>query len=126
MTRQERLGYVRTVRELSRERRVMSLTDAGRRRQRSWLLDIGPATEHEDVLVRVLLAVVATDRPTFDTVIGACRAVLEVRRLRATARRVVTFSAADARAEFEDALLATTLDWLRDLQSRKRKRDRAT
>jgi DNA-binding PadR family transcriptional regulator len=124
LTRQERLGYIRTDPALSRgSRRVWALTEAGDRRQRSWILAAGPDTDHDDILVRVLLAVAATDRATFDAVIAAGLRILEQRRRRSPAGRAGAVTAPQALAEFDRALAVTTIDWLRRLRGRPRERD---
>lgn len=122
LTRQERLGYIRADPELSRgQRRVWVLTGAGQQRQRSWIL-AGEGADHEDVVVRALLAVAAADRATFDTVIAACLRTMELRRRR-PARRTGPVSAPQALADFDQALAVTTLDWLRRLSGRPREQD---
>ena len=123
LTRQERLGYIRADEALSRgQRRVWALTEAGRRRQQSWILESTPDAGHEDIVVRALLAVAAADRDTFDTVIAAGLRTLELRR-RPAARRTGPVSAPQALADFDHALAVTTLDWLRHLRGRRREQD---
>src|SRR4051794_39794033 len=76
--RQERFGYVRAeVGAEKRSRPVCVLTEAGERRQRSWMLDLPQEIGEADVLDRVLLAVTATDRTTFEAVLGSCIAAME-------------------------------------------------
>lgn len=125
LTRQERLGYIRADAALSRgPRRVWTLTGAGQQRQQSWMLAAGPGTDHEDILIRALLAVAAADRATFDTVIASSLRTLELRRRRGTpARRTGPVSAPQALADFDEALAVTTLDWLRRLRGRPREQD---
>jgi DNA-binding PadR family transcriptional regulator len=123
LTRQERLGYIRAEAMARGPRRVWALTEAGRRRQRSWILEAGPATGHEDIVVRALLAVAAADRDTLDTVIAGGLRTLERRRRHAPARRTGPVSAPQALADFDEALAVTTLDWLRRLRGRPREQD---
>jgi DNA-binding PadR family transcriptional regulator len=126
LTRQERSGLVRpeTARRASTQR-LRALTEAGHRRQRSWLLDVRRDTGTDEILTRVLLALTAADRPTFDTVTGSCLAVLELRRLhaRTTHPAADALSARQARAQFDETIAASMLEWLGKLRNSPRKRD---
>jgi DNA-binding PadR family transcriptional regulator len=127
LNRLERLGYVRTA-AVTRPgtRRVCTLTDAGRARQRAWMLDVPESPGGTDVVDRVLLATTAADRVTFDAVVGACLAVLEAQRQRAASHRTVAaVSARQARAELDDIMADSVLTWLRWLAGRPRGRDAA-
>ncbi|WIN00624.1 hypothetical protein ACTOB_004339 [Actinoplanes oblitus] len=124
LNRQEKLGHVRPLDGAARRGpRVCALTDAGRDRQRAWLLDVPDRLTRAEVLDRVLLTMAATDRATFEAVIAGCLAVLEPQRRRRPARARV--SAPYALAEYEDAVTATLCEWLRDLAGRTRERDAA-
>ncbi|WP_203818052.1 hypothetical protein [Paractinoplanes ferrugineus] len=124
--RQERLGLVRSrATPAQPRRRSWALTDAGARRQRMWLLRVPAEFTPDDVRIRVLLAVAATDRATFDMVVQVCLAQLELSRLRAApAPASADLSPASARAELTDAALAAEVAWLRSLHTRRRARDR--
>jgi len=124
LSRQERLGFVRAVATAAQPRqRRYELTEAGGRRQRSWLLRVPSTFTPEDIRTRVLLAVTATDRATFDMVVGVCLAHLELSRLREPGLSAPVLSAAAARAELADAALAAEVAWLHSLRTRHRERD---
>jgi hypothetical protein len=125
LTRQERSGLLRT--EVTRaSQRSFVTTEAGHRRQRLWLLGVHPETDPDDILTRVLLAIAATDRPTFDIVTGSCLAALEVERLRAPAgHRAPPLSAESARQELDEATAAALLQWLSRIRGQPRARDRS-
>ncbi|MGX6601294.1 hypothetical protein ACWKSP_04015 [Micromonosporaceae bacterium Da 78-11] len=125
LTRQERLGYLRAeIAQARGARPVCSVTEAGRRRQQAWLLELGPEASEADVRDRVLLAVTATDRPTFDTVLGSCIAAMEARRRRAdVGEPAAAVSVREALAEFDGAMTSSVLDWLHHLRGRPRTRD---
>lgn len=123
LTRQERLGYARTDRMPGRQRRF-SLTDAGRRRQRVWLLDVREDISLAEIRLRGLLAVAVPERSTFDTVIDSCLATLELRQRRAVAEPASPdISVRAARDRHDELLAAATLDWLRELRAGHRVRD---
>lgn len=126
LTRQERLGFVRAA-NASRPAKQLQfeLTDAGVRRQRMWMLRVPADFTPDDIRSRVLLAVTATDRSTFETVVAVCLALLELHRLRTEEPQpAAVLSPASARAELADAALAAQLSWLQNLRSRPRDRDR--
>ena len=128
LNRQERLGTVRpsTRKALPRAPRLYTPTDAGLDRQRAWLLGVPGDGTDQEVLDRVLLAMAATDRATFDAVVAACLSALESRRPRpGTRRRPATLSAGEARAELEAAMAASAIGWVRRLAERPRERDSA-
>jgi DNA-binding PadR family transcriptional regulator len=127
LNRQERLGHVRTAAVASPgSRRVCTLTDAGRVRQRAWMLDVPDDPAGADVVDRVLLAMAAADRATFDAVVGACLAALEAQRQRVAGHHTVAVvSARQARAELDDIMADSVLTWLRWLAGRPRGRDAA-
>ncbi|WP_033341554.1 hypothetical protein [Catenuloplanes japonicus] len=125
MTRLERLGHIRPDAARSRAQyRVWTVTDAGHRSWRAWILDVRAGAAQEDIVVRALLALAATDRPTYETVIAACTACLETRRHHPRRRRPL--SAPDALDDLDDAVAATALRWLRRLRTRPRARARVT
>ena len=77
LSRLERLGHVRSSRTPSPDKRkVCDLTETGRRQQRAWMLEIPPESGPPEVVLRVLLAVAAADRPTLDAVLDSCIAVM--------------------------------------------------
>ncbi|MEU4237548.1 hypothetical protein [Actinoplanes sp. NPDC026619] len=118
LTRQQRLGYVRTEEALSRGRkRVWVLTDAGRRRGRDWLLEDGPGSEVEDVVVRALIAL-AADGIDVEAVVGSGVAALERRLPRPVAGGRHLGTIAEVRAAYEDETVKATLRWLRRLHAR--------
>ncbi|MEU4156382.1 hypothetical protein [Actinoplanes sp. NPDC026670] len=124
LNRQERVGYVRTAAVASPgTRRVCTLTDAGRRRQRTWMLEVPPALSEAEVIDRVLLAMTAGDRATFDTVVAACLAVLQSAPSPPDLDPAPVVSARHARAELEEIRTASVLTWLRRLGDRPRGRD---
>jgi DNA-binding PadR family transcriptional regulator len=126
LTRQERLGYVRAA-NASRpaKQRQFELTEAGARRQRMWMLRVPADCTPDDIRTRVLLAVTAADRSTFETVVAVCLALLELNTLRVDEPQpTAVLSAASARAELAAAALAAQLSWLQTLRSRPRDRDR--
>ncbi|BCY11450.1 hypothetical protein [Actinoplanes sp. L3-i22] len=128
LNRQERLGHVRTStrKTLPKAPRLYTPTDAGLARQRTWILDVPAGSSAPDVLDRVLLAMVASERATFDAVVAACLAVLEAQRPRPRSRRRESvLSARHARAELEAAMASSTISWVRDLGERPRERDTA-
>ncbi|GIE29433.1 hypothetical protein Ait01nite_024780 [Actinoplanes italicus] len=127
LNRLERLEYVRTAAVVRPgTRRVCTLTDAGRARQRAWLLDVPENPTGGDVVDRVLLAMTAADRVTFDAVVGSCLAALEAQRQRADGHRTMAaVSARQARAELDDIMADSVLTWLRWLAGRPRGRDAA-
>ncbi|GAA2642761.1 hypothetical protein [Paractinoplanes durhamensis] len=123
LNRLERLGHARTD-GLPGTRRRFLLTEAGERRQRTWLLDVRDDVSPEEIRIRGLLAVAVTDRATFDTVIGSCLAVLELQQIRARAEAGGSLiSVRHARHAHEELLVAATLDWLRGLRAGRRLRD---
>jgi DNA-binding PadR family transcriptional regulator len=124
LTRQERLGFVRTDGAPGRRRR-WQLTDAGHRRQRTWLLDVRDDVPPAEIRIRGLLAVAVTDRATFDTVIGSCLATLELQQMRTKPAPSTTLSAHFARSTYRELLAEATLDWLRGLRAGHRARDDA-
>ena len=126
LTRQERLGLVRSAASPTHARqRRFELTDAGARRQRMWLLRVPPDATPDDISTRALLAIEAVDRSTFDMVISVCLTHLELTRLRtAPTTPDAPISAETARAELTDATLAAEVAWLQSLQSHPRERDR--
>jgi DNA-binding PadR family transcriptional regulator len=128
LTRQERLGYVRAAASPARSRqRRYELTETGARRQRMWLLRVPPDADPDDVRTRVLLAIEATDRATFDMVVQVCLAHLELSRLRTDPGHPdAALSPQSARAELINAGLAAEVNWLHSLRSRPRRRDQAT
>jgi DNA-binding PadR family transcriptional regulator len=125
LARQERLGLVRTTAASAQaKQRVYALTEAGSRRQRMWLLRLPADAGPDDIRTRVLLAVEATDRDTFETVVAVCLAHLELSRLPGDPDgREPALTSQVARTELADASLAAQLDWLRRLRARPRKRD---
>ncbi len=123
LTRQERLGHVRTGGR--RGPRTYTLTEAGQLRQRAWILDVPPEAGGQDVLDRVLLAMAATDRATFDAVVASCLVALESQRTRPASRRREVVSAPDARAELEAMMASSAIKWVRHLAGRRRERDAA-
>jgi DNA-binding PadR family transcriptional regulator len=127
LNRQERLGYVRTAAATAQSsRRVCTLTETGHHRQRSWLLEIPHDLSEADVIDRVLLAMTAADRATFDTVVAGCLATMETQRRRAGSRRQQPVrSAQHARAELDDMVASSVRAWLRQLAGRARWRDAA-
>jgi len=126
LTRQERLGFVRSAAFPTHARqRRWELTEEGSRRQRMWMLRMPSDFSAEDVRTRVLLAIEATDRATFEMVLSVCLAQLELTRLRADPGRPGAALTADAaRAELADAGLAAEVTWLQNLRLRQRDRDR--
>jgi hypothetical protein len=88
-----------------------------------WLLRVPPDAGADEVRTRVLLAIEATDRATFDMVVSVCLAHLELSRLRTDIHREA-LSAEAARAELTDATLAAEVGWLQSLRTRQRQRDR--
>jgi len=127
LSRQERLGFVRSAGSPTQARqRHWELTDEGGRRQRMWMLRMPSDFSAEDVRTRVLLAIEATDRPTFEMVLSVCLAHLELTRLRADpGRPEAALTAEAARAELADASLVAEVTWLQNLRLRQRDRDRA-
>jgi hypothetical protein len=126
LTRQERLGFTRSAASPTHARqRHWELTEEGSRRQRMWMLRMPSDFSAEDVRTRVLLAIEAADRPTFEMVLSVCLAHLELTRLRAEPGRPgATLTADAARAERADAGLASEVTWLQNLRLRRRDRDR--
>ena len=126
LSRQERLGFVRSAGSPTQARqRHWELTEEGSRRQRMWMLRMPSDVSTDDVCTRVLLAIEATDRPTFEMVLSVCLAHLELTRLRADpAARDAPLTAEAARAELGDATLASEVGWLQMLRTRQRVRDR--
>jgi DNA-binding PadR family transcriptional regulator len=123
LNRQEKLGYARTDGMPGRQRRFQ-LTEAGRRRQRAWLLDVRGDVGLAEIRTRALLAVAVTDRATFDTLIGSYLATLELQRMRAGAGSARSPLSVRAARDTHDGLLAAaTLDWLRELRAGRRVRD---
>ncbi|GIF09062.1 hypothetical protein [Actinoplanes siamensis] len=121
LKRLERLGHVRTGGS-----KTFTLTDTGHRRQRSWILDVSRDASGQDILDRVLLAMAATERETFDAVVASCLAVLESRRPRGGPRGPEPLvSAPRARAELDAVMAASALKWVRHLAGRPRERDAA-
>ena len=127
LTRQERLGFVRSAASPAHARqRRYELTEAGSRRQGMWMLRVPADFGAEDVRTRVLLAIEASDRATFEMVVSVCLAHLELSRLRAAPGRPdAPLSAESARVELVDAALAAEVTWLQNLRARRRERDRA-
>lgn len=123
LTRQERLGHVRNSGR--RGPRTYTLTEAGVLRQRAWIREVPPESTGQEVLDRVLLAMAATERSTFDAVVAACLAVLEAQRARAGSRKREVVSAQDARAELEAMMASSAIKWVRHLAGRRRERDAA-
>ncbi|MEU4623641.1 PadR family transcriptional regulator [Actinoplanes sp. NPDC023801] len=125
LNRLERLGYVRTAAVVRPgTRRVCTVSDAGRARQRAWLLDVPAGPAGTDVVDRVLLAMTAADRATFDAVVGACLTAMQAQRQRAAGHNTaVAVSAPAARAELDDIMADSVLTWLRRLAGRPRGRD---
>ncbi|MFI1996359.1 hypothetical protein [Actinoplanes sp. NPDC020271] len=124
LTRQERLGHVRASGR-RRGPRTYTLTENGQRRQRAWMLDVPADASGPDVLDRVLLAMAATDRVTFDAVVASCLVALESQRARPASRRREVVSAPDARAELEAMMASSAIRWVRHLAGRRRERDAA-
>ena len=127
LTRQERLGFVRSAASPAQARqRRYELTEEGARRQRMWMLRVPADFSAEDVRTRVLLAIESTDRATFEMVVSVCLAHLELSRLRTNPGRPgAPLSADSARAELTDAGLAAEVTWLQGLRTRARQRDHA-
>ncbi|XVV15911.1 hypothetical protein ACQP2X_16635 [Actinoplanes sp. CA-131856] len=124
LRRQERLGYVGTEAPAQPRRPVVCfLTDAGHARQRAWMLGVPADVTGEDVMARVLLATAAADRETFDAVIESCLTALKSQRSRT--RRPAMLEAGSALTEYEDAVAASLVAWLRRLAGRPRRRDAA-
>jgi hypothetical protein len=127
LSRQERLGHVQiSNRKTLSKSRLYTLTDAGRGRQRSWIVDVPEGSSGPDVLDRVLLATAATDRATFDAVVAASLVALGARRPRSGSRkRQPVVTAGHARAELDAAMASTAIEWVRRLAERPRERDAA-
>jgi hypothetical protein len=125
LTRQERLGFVRAVAVPGQpKQRRFELTEAGGRRQRTWLLRVPADAGADDIRTRVLLAVAAADRSTFEMVVAVCLAHLELSRLRTDGTRPAAALSADrARAELAEAALTAQFTWLQGMRSRPRDRD---
>ncbi|GAA2710216.1 hypothetical protein [Actinoplanes palleronii] len=124
LSRQEKLGYVELRKGAARKSpRTCALTEAGRLRQRAWILDVPDELSGAEILDRVLLAMAATDRPTFEAVVEQCLTALDAQLPRRRHRAVV--SAPYALAEYEDVVAASTRKWLRELVGRRRERDAA-
>jgi DNA-binding PadR family transcriptional regulator len=126
LNRQERLGYVGTRRRSASTRtpRIYTLTEAGRRRQQSWIVDVPGDVSGPDVVDRVLLATAASGRTTFDAVLASCLTVLESQRPRTGSRkRDPVISARHARAELEAVVTSSVIKWMRELTGRPRERD---
>ncbi|MCU7727911.1 hypothetical protein ODJ79_29695 [Actinoplanes sp. KI2] len=126
LTRQERLGLVRSAASPAHPRqRHWEPTEEGSRRQRMWMLRMPADFSAEDVRTRVLLAIEATDRATFEMVLSVCLAQIELTRLRAgPGPPDAALTAEAARAELADAGLAAEVTWLQTLRLRRRERDR--
>ncbi|WP_436532987.1 hypothetical protein [Actinoplanes sp. HUAS TT8] len=121
LTRQERLGHVRTSGRHGP--RAYTLTEAGVLRQRAWIRDVPADSGPQDVLDRVLLAMAATDRATFDAVVAAGLDALEAQRARPGSRKRDVLSAPDARAELEAMMASSAIRWVRQVSGRRRERD---
>lgn len=125
LIRQERLGDVRVINAARpAKQRRFELTDAGRRHQREWLLRVPADATFDDVRTRVLLAVAAADRPTFETVVAVCLAHVELSMRPSPSD--APLSPGRARAELAGAVLAAQLAWLQGLRHRPRDRDRVS
>ncbi|BCY11529.1 PadR family transcriptional regulator [Actinoplanes sp. L3-i22] len=126
LARQERLGNVRLAPVRSGKQRVYALTEAGRRRQRAWIVDVPGNAGGADLVARVLLAMTATDRETFDAVVAACLAVVAAQRRDVSGLPAVrVMSPLRARAKFDDAVSTSLVVWLHDLAAQPRERDAA-
>ncbi len=124
LNRQEKLGHIHLLRGVTRKApQVCATTEAGRLRQRAWILEVPPGPGVAEVLDRVLLAMAAADRATFEAVVQRCLAAMEASRSRRRARPVV--SAPNALAEYDDVVAASLRKWLRGLAGRPRERDAA-
>jgi len=125
LTRQERLGFVRSAASPAHARqRNYELTETGARRQRMWLLRVPADFTADDVRIRVLLAIEAADRATYEMVVSVCLAHLELSRLRPEhSHPQRPLSAEVARAELADAALLAEVAWLQSLRARHRERD---
>ncbi|MFC4063679.1 hypothetical protein [Actinoplanes subglobosus] len=126
LRRLERQGHVRdlTTAKLA-IRRICTVTDAGRQRQRSWLLDVPAEMTGPEAVDRVLLAMTASDRATFEQVAAACVATLEARHQREARMPRPVMSARYALEEFEDVVTVSAITWISDLTGRCRERDAA-
>ncbi|WP_433378457.1 hypothetical protein ACQPZX_11720 [Actinoplanes sp. CA-142083] len=125
LSRHERLGLVRSAASPTHARqRRYEITETGERRQRMWLLRVPPDAGAEEVRTRVLVAIEATDRATFEMVVSVCLAHVELSRLRTEPSQAAALSAESARAELSDATLAAEVGWLHNLRTRRRQRDR--
>ncbi|GIF23483.1 DNA-binding PadR family transcriptional regulator [Actinoplanes tereljensis] len=120
LVRLQRVGHVYTDQVLSHgAKRVWSITEAGRHRQRSWIVDVGPEEAVEDLVARVLIALAATDRATFEAVVESCLTRFEGRRPR-VARRAGVTTPAEARSAFDTEVAKATLRWLQQLRTHDR------
>ena len=125
LTRQERLGLVRSAASpLHARQRQWELTETGSRRQRMWLLRVPADFTPDDIRTRVLLAIEAADRATYEMVVSVCLAHLELTRLRTEQPHPERpLSAETARAELAEAALLAEVAWLQTLRTRHRERD---
>ncbi|GIE92454.1 hypothetical protein SAMN06264365_14413 [Actinoplanes regularis] len=124
LNRQEKLGHIHLLKGATQKSpQVCAPTEAGRLRQRAWILEVPPEPDLAEVLDRVLLAMAAADRATFEAVVERCLAALDASRPRRRARAVV--SAPHALAEYDDVVAASLRKWLRGLAGRPRDRDAA-
>ena len=125
LAREERLGSVTTASTGRAQQRLYALTEAGDRRQRAWMLRVPAGAGADDIRVRVLLALAAADRVTYESVLSACVAHLELLRPRTDPPAPdAALSPEEARRELADAYLNAQLVWVRDLRARRRDRDR--
>ncbi|MET7419659.1 hypothetical protein [Dactylosporangium sp. NPDC005555] len=117
VTRLERSGHI-TLRaprpDVQRNRPLCTLTMAGRRRQRQWLMGIDAATSGNDIYLRGLLAVEAADPETFEAYVH--NSLVTVRQQQRSATTLAgLFGAERARTAFElERARALTL-WLHGL-----------
>jgi len=126
LRRQAAFGYIRPGGTAARNNQpVWQLTETGRHRQHAWQLDIRPGADSHELLIRVLLAVEAADRGTYEAVIDTCLAMVEQRRNQSRLRRGPMLATADVRAEFARVESAALVEWLRKLRGRYRRRDQA-
>jgi len=125
LSRLERHGDVQSGPMPGRPKQLrFALTEAGDHKQRTWMLGLPADATPEEIRTRVLLAVEATDRSTFEMVVAVCLARLEVGRRQAVpAHRGRAITAETARAELAEASATAQLAWLRQLSARHRERD---
>jgi len=119
VNRLERSGYLRIDTAAARRdhtnRPLCVVTDAGRRRQEAWLLDVTATAEPEDVYVRGMLAVEAADPATFDAFVSRSLSITRRRQQELATAAAGRPLVGRAGVAFEHEMIRALVQWLHQL-----------